>query len=368
MTSRDALLFIGKCLTLRQYPERIAEVRELIRSDSVDWENIVWNSTNQLVFPAIYLQLKGAGLLGEMPSDLVEYMADFTEVNRKRNRGIIDQALEITSQLNEIGISPLFLKGTAHLLDGLYEDIAERMVGDIDLLVEENDMVKAAEILIKAGYEPLAKYDSGLVKMTKHYPRLKNENRIAAVEIHRQILLYPFYRAIEFNKITKKRKKLNLSDSAFVLSDEHQIIHTILNVQLNDSGYYYAGIFLRQIYDLLLLSSRKNPLLVVQDFGSFFHRMNANLALSSLVLGNPESITYRKNFPAKWFLFRIIVNLKHPRLERLIYIQLYFIQRFANYGKTIIRCFYNKHVRQSLIDKLGDRKWYIAHFNSYRKI
>jgi hypothetical protein len=31
----------------------------------------------------------------------------------------------------EHDISPIFLKGTAHLLDGMYMDIGERMVGEI---------------------------------------------------------------------------------------------------------------------------------------------------------------------------------------------------------------------------------------------
>jgi len=82
-------------------------------------------------------------------------MEEFASLNRDKNNEIIDQALAIASLLNQEGISPIFLKGTAHMLDGLFQDIGERMMGDIDLLVDENDMVRAAEILNQNGYEPL---------------------------------------------------------------------------------------------------------------------------------------------------------------------------------------------------------------------
>ncbi|HAQ21344.1 MAG TPA: hypothetical protein DCR40_19255 [Prolixibacteraceae bacterium] len=54
---------------------------------------------------------------------------------------------DITAILNKENIQPVFLKGTANLLDGLYSDVGERMIGDIDFLVKEEDYLKAAELL-----------------------------------------------------------------------------------------------------------------------------------------------------------------------------------------------------------------------------
>ena len=39
--------------------------------------------------------------------------------------------------------TPIFLKGTGNLLANLYEDIAERMVGDIDFIFSKEDYPKA---------------------------------------------------------------------------------------------------------------------------------------------------------------------------------------------------------------------------------
>lgn len=70
----------------------------------------------------------------------------------------------------------------------MYEDIAERMVGDIDFIFSKEDYPKAIKILIEFGYSDVVKtYDN--LPIFKHYPRLKKENNIAAVEIHKELLI-----------------------------------------------------------------------------------------------------------------------------------------------------------------------------------
>ena len=44
------------------------------------------------------------------------------------------------------GITPIFLKGAANLITGLYSDIAERMVGDIDFIFSKQDYPKAIQL------------------------------------------------------------------------------------------------------------------------------------------------------------------------------------------------------------------------------
>lgn len=341
-------------------------MRDVLRSGSVVWEQVVWVSTSELVFPALYLQLKRAGLLPELPADLVEYMEEFTSMNRERNSQIIDQAIEITALLVQHEISPVFLKGTAHLLDGLYEDIGERMVGDIDLLVPESQMVITAEILIKNGYEPLAEYDPKYFKIGKHYPRLANYARTAAVEVHRQIILFPYCKAIDIDSIVKEGKQPNSESLANVPGNRHQIIQNILNVQVNDFGYYYGIFSLRQGYDLLLLSGRLDPLVVVKEFGRYFHRLNANLAITNWVLSDPSNLPYKHTWQAKLFISRIMLHLKYPRTENISKVFLYYLMRLSNYPRQLILSTYDKDARNWLLTRLSDPKRYLQHFKSYR--
>ena len=61
-------------------------------------------------------------------------------------------------------------------------------LGDIDFIFSKEDYPKAITILRKFGYsevENLKYYNPE----TKHYRRLQKENNIAAVEIHKELLI-----------------------------------------------------------------------------------------------------------------------------------------------------------------------------------
>ena len=79
-------------------------------------------------------------------------MEHITNINRERNKQIISQAKELNNLLLANNITPIFLKGTGNLLAGIYEDIAERMVGDIDFIFSKEDYPKAITILREFGY------------------------------------------------------------------------------------------------------------------------------------------------------------------------------------------------------------------------
>ena len=61
-----------------------------------------------------------------------------TGLNRERNQQISTQARALNTLLLNHGITPIFLKGTGNLLAGLYTDIAERMIGDIDFILPKD--------------------------------------------------------------------------------------------------------------------------------------------------------------------------------------------------------------------------------------
>ena len=50
--------------------------------------------------------------------------------------------------------NPIFVKGSGNLIKGLYEeDIAERMIGDIDFLVSKNKYDLTSKILVEHNYK-----------------------------------------------------------------------------------------------------------------------------------------------------------------------------------------------------------------------
>ena len=129
MSYKETLYFIAKCLTISLEAKNRQEIEKQLKSKSIDWDAVVKVSTAHYVFPALYCNLKRVDFLQYLPHELVSYMEYIADINRERNKQIISQANELNSLLLANNITPIFLKGTGNLLAGLYEDIAERMVG-----------------------------------------------------------------------------------------------------------------------------------------------------------------------------------------------------------------------------------------------
>ena len=95
---------------------------------------------------------------------------------------------------------------------GLYEDIAERMVGDIDLLVSKDEFEYSVKILLENNYHKVSKigYD---FPTFRHYPRLFSDDEIAAVEIHKEMVIQKY--AHEFNYGFIKNDVIHKKDFLF---------------------------------------------------------------------------------------------------------------------------------------------------------
>jgi hypothetical protein len=149
MNYRETLCFVAKCLTISLESKNKKEIKNQLETASINWDQVVKLSTSHYVFPALYCNLKRADFLKYLPANLVAYMEEITNLNRERNEEIITQAKELNILLLANNITPIFLKGTGNLLAGIYDDVAERMVGDIDFIFSKEDYPKRKILHLK---------------------------------------------------------------------------------------------------------------------------------------------------------------------------------------------------------------------------
>lgn len=152
MNHKEVFYFVTKCLTISFEAQNKLDIEKKLQQELIDWDKVVQLSIAHYVFPALCCNLERANFFSHLPKDLVPYMQEITTLNRQRNKAIIKQEKKLNTLLIENGCTPIFFKGTGNLLAGLYEDIAERMVGDIDFIFSEKDYRKAIKVSYSNGY------------------------------------------------------------------------------------------------------------------------------------------------------------------------------------------------------------------------
>jgi len=358
MNYKETLFFVAKCLTINHEAHNKRIVEEMLQSKTVDWDEVVKLSTAHFVFPALYCNLKRASFLSYLPKELVEYMKYITELNRERNEDIIAQAKELNTLLLEHNITPIFLKGTGNLLEGLYEDIAERMVGDIDFLFSKEDYPRAIELLENNEYSHNYKIDFLFTRKNRHYPKLVHQKKIAAIEIHKKLLDEKYTQEFNYNFIKKSTQIIN---GVSVLSYKNQLSLSIAASQINDSGFEYKSMILRNAYDVFLLSKKTNAKNAFKKFNRLQHPLHCFLASCFEVFNKPKTLEYsnskkiekylthfNKLIDDKKFAEQVIKKIIRKRTRKKL-IKLKF--------EIIFKSFFYKKYRVWLFRRITDKNW-----------
>ena len=356
MNYKETLYFISKCLTISLDEQNRNQIQVILKTTNVDWDAVVKISTSHYVFPALYCNFKRADFLKYLPVDLVKYMKYITDLNRDRNTQIIQQAQELNSLLLANNITPIFLKGTGNVLAGLYENIAERMVGDIDFIFSKEDYPKAITILKEFGYSDVKKRKYPYPDVKKHYRRLQKKTNIAAIEIHSKLLDIKKY-DYEFN-YSFVSKDTWIINGFRVMSYANKLNLSIIADQIHDSGFYYKRMALRNAYDVFLLSKKTSAISAVNTLENLSHPLSCFLAACYEVFNKVESLEYNKNKKTDSYLIdfnnqfinTIKTKRKHKRIKMLLFIK----SRLNLIYKWLI----DKECRVWLLNLLTEKEFY----------
>ena len=264
------------------------------------WDRLVQLGSSQLVLPTIYGALKRKNLVHHVPMDLMSYLQEITDLNQNRNIAILKQINFLSEIFNKHQIDHVFLKGAAMLITKPYDTLSERMIGDIDILVSENDLTRSQQLLIDQGFKAVSNEFRFIKDVLpenyhKHLKRISHPNYIAAVEIHRRLLikenhLIPPKDVLE-NKVQSKQGQ-------WIPSKQHLFEHAILNWQYNDSGMIRNDLSFRTVLDVLYLESKD----VISELKLSPKAIKYYYSILSLFYGNYKNYSLVKKIIYKWKL------------------------------------------------------------------
>jgi len=304
----------------------------------VPWEDVIRISSNHLVLPALYFRLKSKGLLQLLPDELGNYLKTIATINRNRNLGLIDEAHHITSILDNHNIEHVYLKGMATLIGGYYEDLGERMITDIDILIKPNKTNNAFELVKEMGYSKIQGFDYE-VKNFRHLPKLIDENKLAAVEIHDNILTKNKRQLIDLNKLfsnSRKQKSFRIPD-LFHLNSIN-----ILTTQINNNNYYYNRINIKNLYDSMILDLDR----IQFDKSQFFNNkyIEAYICLYNYWTTKTDSKIYKRNILLRRYFYGL--KIRQRLINSIIYIT---NKLYLDYTNRISLFIKNKSYRNHVI-------------------
>ena len=355
MNYKETLFFIAKCLTISLEEKNRQEIEVMLKTTEIDWDTVVKVSTAHYVFPALYCNLQRADFFKYLPQDLVSYMEYITNINRERNKKIIAQSKDLNTLLLDNNITPIFLKGTGNLLAGIYADNGERMVGDIDFIFSKEDYPKAITILREFGYSVVNKYKYHF-PLIKHYPRLQKENNIAAIEIHKEILNVKKH-TNEFNYIFVE-KDSQVINGVSVLSYTNKLNLSIIANQINDHGFYYKTMALRNAYDVFLLSKKTNAKDAVNTLDKLSHPLNCFLAACYEVFNTVNSLEYNKTKNAASYLNVFNSQFSNPKTTKIRHKRIKAYLFLKSRVNILYRSIIYKEYRVWLFKRVTDKNWY----------
>jgi len=366
MSYKDVFYFVAMCLTISQEKKNRQIIEARLKQNDIDWEFVVEVSTGHYVFPAMYCALKREGFLTYLPQELLNFMEHVADTNRDRNTQIISQAKELNTLLLSHNITPIFLKGTANLLAGLYSDITERMVGDIDFLFSSQDYPKAIQVLKEYGYcyqkQLATKYP---YPWSKHYPRLIKEGAIAAIEIHDKLLIEEYTQEFNYDSV---KSSIHVIDNVAMLSDANMLNLSILANQINDFRFHYRTISLRNAYDVFLLSKKTAATNAVNSITTLSHPLHCFLAACNEVFNSPDSLTYTQTKQTKAYLKLFKEQFINPRKAKRRNTRIKFYIHFKSILTKFYKgVFYKKH-RIWLFYYIIDVKSYNKQLNIWSKL
>ena len=354
MNYKETLFFIAKCLTISLEEKNRNEIQKQLKSTTIDWDAVVKVSTSHYVFPALYCNLKRVDFLQYLPQELVSYMEHITDLNRDRNKKIVTQAKDLNSLLLANNITPIFLKGTGNLLADLYEDIAERMVGDIDFIFSKDDYSKAIKVLRVFGYSEVEKYKY-YIPEEKHYRRLQKENNIAAIEIHNELLIEKYANEFNYSFVEKDSQVIN---GVTVLSYANKLNISIIANQINDSGFYYKTMALRNAYDVFLLSKKINAKEAVNALNNLTNPLNCFLAACYEVFNSADSLEYNNTKKTASYLNVFNSQFTNPKATKRKHKRIKSYLLLKHRLNLIYKSIIYKEYRVWLFNRVTDKNWY----------
>ena len=293
------------------------------------------------MLPALFFNINKKNLSNLFPEDFIEYIKNIYSINKARNTVLLSEAKELSEILYKNKIDHIFLKGTALLLSNVFEDIGERMMCDIDFIIQHKDEEKVEKILEKNNYFTNNIIDLFRVFKPIHLTTRVNKNKTIRIEPHLE-LLSPKYRVVFnskklINAFKDETKTIKTPSKPFLFD------HCIYALQTEDKGLIKSYHFHRSIYDIYKLDCKNSLTVKKIKKDIFITHFFINIDKFKIFDIHIKT-TFLSSYFDKLFRFLTISFIKILNIINMYILKLL----------VIIQLFFNNELRERALNKISN--------------
>jgi len=207
-----------------------------------DWEELIQESVKQNITPLLYDSLQKVPDM-PVPANVSERLREAYLRSAARNMRLYHELGRLLGILRHDEIPVVLLKGV-HLAQFVYQNIALRPMGDVDLLVRGNDLARIDQRMIEAGYLPT---ESNREVSENNFEFIyKHSKSGLSVEVHWRIHHSADLPEIEVEGLWNRSRTASLAGvETRVLCPEDLLLHLCLH---NAKHVFEMGV--RSLYDV----------------------------------------------------------------------------------------------------------------------
>lgn len=173
------------CCARTECDTEVANRLRVLAGASIDWDYVFQLARRHSVLPLIYRQLQ-THASDLVPDDRLVQLKQSYQENVARNLLLTSELMTLLRTFGDAGIESVPFKGPALALIA-YNDLSLRRFVDLDVIVKKEDVFRARDIILQAGYKtpkPLNEDQQLVLLRTQHCLQFSRENGRMIFELH----------------------------------------------------------------------------------------------------------------------------------------------------------------------------------------
>jgi hypothetical protein len=225
-----------------------------------DWMAVLELANTALVTPEIWAATVREARIGGMPSEVARFARETRRRNFERNRRLFNQLADAVSALERAGVEPVLLKGAGVWASLGRPEPFERMLNDLELLIEPAHAERAVSALMAKGFTAVRR--SGGPHGAIAAGLARPDRDVGFVDLHlRPPGPPPDPRSVAepppLGRLSRRYCWRGLTLRAPLPAA--QIYFGVLQDQFHAGGYWQGGFSLRRLKDIADLSRGPEP-------------------------------------------------------------------------------------------------------------